>query len=985
MNNKTPNLIKIGHSGSVIRLQGKGSIDSSPSRMKVSLERTPLDISMFFREMMNNNSITNLESMFKKLSKRVLEFCSMNKASIFSTSNIIPQIKSLGTQFDRFFLEVNKYCNQLTSAKDEEEFSKINIAAMKATSIEFNSGWIEFVENFEKIHEHGLYSIAEYMTSLFQEIIHIINEITNNDRRNTVHRDALKKTGGSLIQIALSFSDGLKHLLSKKELIKGKPELQTKRINDIKGYLRFFNELSYTDFPKSGLLQSELSQHKAMFNSTVNTILNTIKFGFSFDDEMISLVSEISCFGDMFFRIVRELQLPITIYRKNDGKRQNEKKKTENRDIDKKDDDDPVVNTVLGKSVTALISEVSNIGGLLLRPQSKIYEKFDAFRDFVLDSIDKLKSLEIQISILMKKNENQSDAMNEIIADNAKREEEHAKTVKNLEKQNQDLKNVILSLEEKLEDERSTIKFKNHIIEELRSQIDSKQINEAVQKVGKRMSEIMTGCSNNTLLPKPDDLNYIENMNLFVLERRCTKCNEYEKITSNIRKQIKTVITMPNDISFLSLSETLINKYQEKESSLKNLEKEHANLKSDHSKIMESCYKLFHDFQKITMNEENVLPPKNSEEMAIELQNSFKKLNDHYMSLIQSTEEEFVHQYQQNMEEIVKPMLHVCKSRSEKFENPIAYLRVITSEYVGKFNSLEEENQKQTKLLKAVEKWMNIKSGFNTEGMRIDQALLLMMKTIDNTPNPLQEVVNQLTADHGFIFKELKGIVEHLDVLRNCPKIEAIGNDIKPFIPRLKEHVDSIYNDLHAKEFVISQMKSQIYISRSTLVQITKDFGKILHHTDSVSDLQLDPLILRLSLYCDEICGPNGNHYFFPVEELNIITQTARELFKSEISPQPRQYISKIVHHCVVGIRTSQAVSQLEGPIREIFEQFDLGFESFDPHSISFPSIREKFFVIHQLMNEIFNDALYSPIVEVISKLMSLTSLFLSTIVHLSN
>lgn len=956
--------------------------------------RTPTKFTSSVKNVIDYKTMSAFRGKLREALKLMTELTIKNRANIFEQTDIVEEGKKIETQFKSFFAEASKCHSQLSKITDPNESYKVNTATLKNTAFTFLHSWKNYNALLNLIDKNGNQSILDYVTVKLDKVDIIIREITSKYRRNSVHTEELKKTGGTLMSLIDNLRENLNILLVQPQVMSNQPSLMNVSINDLKSFVHVFNTASYNVFPKSGHMQVELAQFKNEFNSACNDIINGIKCGFSFKDDMKQIFDVASDFNEYLLEIIQTLNIPTSIthaarQRKLSDSNSEDSQTTFEKLMEFVGEIEPEENIVTCAKQDLFIDSIANRMNIQITKEVDVWTRLDLLQKEFFKKLDAVKVAEDNQNMLLQKIDAQSKHMKEIIKDNAAKENSHQAEQLRLNNLINKLNDDIAMLKSEKIGLENRIVHLETINAKLRSKKNDDNTNDMLDRIGNKMSLMMTAVDDpvqQTMLPDEEDTNRLEKMNLFVLEKRCSKCNAYEQMTRDVKKKLKAIVEIPKNAPLPRVIDSFIDDYKTLESNHKQLQEDYELLQNKLQLLLDANQRVL-DMIAEQLNELDIkYEAKTPEDMANAIYDAFTKLREHYENKLIQQAKEAEERHKGELEEIMKLLKEMMPGIEDDpllsaAEQAIARIRKLDE----KLRQVTYELNNANILLKHVEKWMNGKSNFVTDGLPIDHALEMMMKAIDEAPNPLQEVVDRLEAARTIYMIDLQeNYLRLARVLKQEPKDPKKLSE-NELIEQLQSFISQIENDSHAKEFIIEQQRAELASIQSDLAPIASKFKAFLEREDiNLENADNEKLIHFISYFCDEITTPGGNNLFIPVATVNKLTLNARKQMQSQLPPDPVSYLPYMMRKMIRDSMTVQATKELAPSIKTIFDHFDFNYDTFDPASVDFISVRDHLFNVHQVMNNVMNKKMSKGTVYVVQHLVSLASIFLSSVVSRS-
>lgn len=989
----------------------------------------------------------------KKVKDYVFAFAQFNHSSIIQDSKLLSETESVSDYFIPFQKYVNEYFHQLNDLKTPVQ--KIPIQNLKGATYSFLQKWKEFVRIIELIREKGYASMYTYISIKFRKIDFIINDIVSKQRRDSVHTETLEKRGGCLQSLLHNLKISIRELLLNVKISSLEPDRLDLYINDIKTFSRLYNEAHFQEFPKSGFMQIELSQFKTEVMSECSEIIEALRTSFNLNSDLDKIFHESNEITQSLQKIVNKINLPRTFYTViakeklelssyDDQNTQSNKTKG---DITKVESfvnqkivtpsivgpisasiNDPEKNIVVCAKLEAFIDSLED--KLLIEKdlEKNVWDRLDSIKNEFFERLSIADQRVKTFKSYQKEIENQGSEIASMMLESNEKSAQLSKTKREYEEQIELLKKKISDLENENQETLNKIEVKEKLIKKLRTDNDNKKAQETLNRIGQKMGSLMNNNEHNLEFRKNDEnIQNVDKMSVFVLERRCQKCREYEEMRKNIRKILEELIGLKE-------GETVIQAINRLRDEVLKLRDDNARLAEENEKTMNDIAELkkclvdvISEANKTMLNVPKSLDDKNVQEMCQITRDTFENLRKFHQEELKKLEEKLKGIHNKDLFEIsnkLNPLSQnskiLSKTRSDyNQENQIHNeeeednnnKELITSfikasnykdfilEQLKLANARMDETDKQLnfckELLFKVEKWMNVQSELSTDNVPIDQALEMLMDAIEHKPNPLEKVVNNLQNQLSLIDKNILLITTNVQQM-----LKKDGIDKNPDEMTLFERINYLQVELsividkynEASELVIEQTRI-ISECRSTFNIIGKKMFRLLMKDDSIfsqseeneneegekKELNMDELMLQCLTAVDDVSNPKAR-LLMPIVDLNNMTKDIRKNAKLPLSLDPLFYIPRLDEIMKQYHNALKVIEDLQPSLISIFNNFDFKAESIDPDSYQFSILRENIFHMQTILRQQKDGDAVNVINDVIQRFVSMSASFVSCI-----
>ena len=937
----------------------------------------------------------SLKEYIKKIKELLRDLTNKNKSEIFVSLNIIQQFDSIEKFITPLCNEMQKTSELINSITNPDEYRRVSLSTLKQMAFTFTQKWKEFTAMLEIINNEGIKSNADYIQIKFYKVESIITDITINHKRTCSKTSELEKAGGVMLSLIGKQKNSIQMLVTDRDLMKKEPKMQDNAIDDLKQFLHLYNERSFELFQYSGYMPCELGQYKSNFQTSINEIICGIKCGFSFDDDMKKITDACDDFNALFTQEINEIKLPNVVIREVERAKvpevvAREVKQTVSSQLDEfvgeynKNDDD----IVLCSKLDVFIDNISRELGTTIEANNNVWKRLDSLSTELINKVNNVNSLECEIFNLTERLKNQKNTMQDIIF-------EKEKSLASAENKIIELNNFIEEKNAQIEAQNDTIHknvqqitHQRQIIYELRSKLDKKYQNDFIDDLGNKMEKMMTELDfNNYMIPNEEDLGKKGKFDVFIMEKRCSRCNEYEKMSTEVKKKIREMMEIPKNAPLPRVIDTLIENYRDLETRYNSTCNENCCLKESKIILRDACTSIINQiYDKINENKADC-NNMNDSELAKELENAFEKLKAHHCEEIIEMEKKVIASQDEKLLKLLQAFRGIVPDdESDKNMRVIDLLLKKFEIMDQRFRGTEMKNYVNEKILNSVEKWMNKKTGFITDGLPHEHSIAMMMKAIDEAPNPLQEVVDKLSSQIKISRAEIEACYKQLSNERALDReINEKECDFTELVSCVHMLVEQVSDEEHAREFVISQLRQEIDHIVNVLRKRVQDIADVLCHEEiNTKDMELHSLIQNLELLIEEIIVPGGNKHFVSIIEVNKITFEGRQFIEQQLTPDPTQYLPIIMSKFIMQFKTLHAIKKLQYSLNLIFRKYDFSYDSFDPYLASFNDMKNDIFSLYQTMYDAFNNNEIEENAKfVIRHILALVSIFLSACVAL--
>lgn len=999
-------------------------------------------------EKIDRKVFSTIQAHLKKAQEYSFEITKHNHSAIIDDLDFLNQSKYLTHYFNPFQKEANEYLHQLGVLKTP--IQKIPVQDLKSCSFTFLQKWKEFLRIIDIIRESGYSSMYDYLSLKFRKIDFVISDIIAKNRRQSVHVETLEKRGGNLQALVRTLKSSVQQLLLMTDITSLDPTRLDLYINDIKTFMRLYNDVHFKEFPKSGYMMVELTQFKADVMSVCNDIIEGIRAAFNLSPQLDLIVLEANEVTSSLQDIINKLNLMSSFYRslpreKRDPSVITDQNADENSfDISKieefveTDIDSPLLSS-RGPASASICDPQRNIVmcskleeffddmDKKLKTDTKMLNKnvWDRLEMMKMTFFDKLTAADQHVKVyssFQDEIKRQGKEIIDLMNESHQKSEEMIQQKQNSEKEIENLKNKIVELESRNEETLEIVKKKDTLIKQIREDKANEKAKKAIVRIGQKMGSLMNGNEENLHFDQDESIQTVDKMSVFVLERRCSKCREYESMRKGILDILK-------DIIGLREGETILDAIKRLKDEVIDLREKNARLLKDNEKLLfdltalRTCLVELLGKINAEMLQDNVsLENKTIQELSEIAFNTFDHLKKHHRNEMNKLKESLTKKHNGELFEISNK-LKSLSSKSQVACDLKHCLRVELEKQNGQKDQETGDPQKSIKnsanykdfileqismasirmddteadlkfakdLLFHVEKWMNDQCEMGTEHMPIDEALNLMMKTIENKPNPLEPIVNRLENDIYLLAKGLttitrniQTIMQRVDIDKNPDEMELFEmlNYVQFEITEIINHINKNSDKIRVQEEIINQCRSAFNIIGKKMFHLLQKDDSIFRPNDNKDNsVSMDEIILQCLTAVEDVANPKSR-FFISIADLNQLTKDIRSNADLPSSLDPVFYLPLLDDKMKHINQTFKVMKMLQQSLMSIFTNFDFKIESFDADSVQLSMLRENIFHMQNVLTNLTDGESVKDVNDVIQRFVSLSALFVHSIVN---
>ena len=965
------------------------------------------------------NEIIKIKVNLQKIQDLVHNFAQSNLSSIIYESKFVKEIDSIVKQFKFFQRITYEFFHQLYDLNTPKPL--IETTNLRNVIASFLDGLKNFNNIIKYIKEDGLASLFNYISIKIQKIDNIITEITTKNRKGSVHVEALEDKGGSLCVLIYNIRESIQDLLLDTDVQAMDSSIIDMYINNIKGFLRLYNDAHYKEFPKSGFMQSELAQFKNDVMATCNDVIEALRAAFTLHPDLDQIKTDLDEIVSSIQNIIDIIDLPevlsetyTEIIKK--PKSKDDKKITRiysgdltkvrdfinsgnNRDASTIDPERSIV------ACTKLEIFIDNLEKIMkIKPPVKENKNPNCNNISIWDRLDNITNQFLQKMNLIDRRvdiyhhyqmemENQGKELSEMLENSHEKNRQFDKMKHELSGQINFLNQKIQQLEKENEDNKKEIEKKEAIISQLRRYRENDISATTLNQFGKKMSDLLVKelDSNIEKNMMDNDVTNVDKCNVFVLEKRCPKCIQYE----NMRKNIITILKEANDDDT-----TIIDSIEKLKNEIIALRSENIRLKNENSQYMIDIQNLrrtiINTIRKIEKGLSKPLSSFDNTTTVVDLcnntVNAFDELQVHHQDELKKLEANLNAKYNSELFEISNQMNQLCNENPTISNSPtsinkspvklVNYKKLI-QEKIRRTAVRIRETETEVKLAKdmllTIEKWMLEKAEIEFDHTPIYQSLTMLMDIIDKKPNPLEPIVNRLENQLCLMTRRVTQIapvifrmtsqtgVYHLEKMELFEVLNAIHMESN----KLEEIFDG-------NRKTINEQKQLIDDCSHVLVKIGKKMSHLLMQEEAnIESMKPDELMLHCLTTVEDVSNPKSR-LFISIADVNRMTRKIRKNARIPVSQDPEFYLPQLDGKIQKFRKTVNLIQNLQPMLINIFKNFDFKMESVDPESQPFINLREQIFQMHNSLIRTKEDEVLVTVMDVVQRFVTLCALFLS-------
>lgn len=837
----------------------------------------------------------DIEKMIE-LSQSLLRY---NHSQLANQAHLQENLSKLQELFLPFLRDAIAFFTSPNSLNEEDK-TFITSASVRSSSFSFLQQWKAVISIIDSLNESGISSLFDYVNEQFKIIFRGIETVASKPEKHTILSEIINK-GCSILNTSLS---NLQNLI--KELFENFTDPTSESVSyyftEVKQFLSLYNESFYNVFPKAGLLPQELASLKSETLSASNDIMSSLRALFSFWPDLKDMIRYEEEIQKLLNSAICQMKLPPSLSR---IIAPNPKKKpTQEKEMEKK----------LKPEFTKVELFISNILKAIDKPpldhKLDLWKRLKTTENIIIDTIQDLNDT-------LGKIRGQTHNIQTLLveADSRKKELERFRA------HNDQLFHSNRELQTKLEEVTKISEKRRLKIESLQNKTENLKERRTIEKVSTRLNEMMQNIDPSVQKLEYDIINKdkendsdddedennltsLEKMNIFVLEKKCNKCHNYEQQRKEIIKLLSPLITVGQGESLVSAIQSLIKRQEKLEMENSQVKTAFEEKKAELDKVEEAT-KLLLEKSGIEQSHQLMTKGQGPNSNSNTLLESFRNIEDQYKSDIDSVKTEMNDSHARQLSKIVGMIDNVIsddddernynrksqrsnsieKARQEKnkslfnisgklynsendeneFNSPTSKNRHKSGNDENEFNSEDDEDEfknivmkkvkkaaskietmqmtidKDNELMEKVKNWMKSHvEGINVDEMDFAESISTLMAAIDSQGNPLQSKVDRLEKDLKKVTNQCRKYVEKLNKMKYVEPVDTSKLNALQLITVAERESIKINKKLESVEVKVDSHNYEVESTRDSMQTLAERLRHLLQLDDQISFNDMD-------------------------------------------------------------------------------------------------------------------------------------------------
>jgi hypothetical protein len=518
--------------------------------------------------------------------------------------------------------------------------------------------------------------------------------------------------------------------------------------------------------------------------------------------------------------------------------------------------------------------------------------------------------------------------------------------------------------------------------QQLEAILSAKRIH-AIEQVGRVMGDLLMPVE--TFVAQSDPaIEKVEKINVFVLERRCDKCREYEEEARIIRRRLKAFMEVRNGESLSSLFEALAENHRRAQADIAKKEAR-AEIARD---ALEKRKDVIAAANAALARFGITIAGDTPEDIAVSVIDALSALLNGHAKDLEQQQAELGEKHTQELQALLKSVGEIMPELAEGVNDsqPKAGIKLLAKIMGERVTEMKEIADRRDELLGRVQQWLRQQAVEMTdeelENLDYEEAIPLLLLSLDKTPNPLIPKINAIEAQIAQIETEFREFLEqakrngflNADLDIEAMEIYELMNVNRSFQAQVIEQLQSGKRQLDMQAYDMEQ-------TRQSLQTIGKRMRRLLRR-DAV-DLDgkdTGDLLMHINAFLEELTSGGTSGLFMSIADINDVTKNVRKTLNAMNANDPHSYLPDIMRAFEENASTLDSTHRFANPLESIFKSFDFQHASFNPECERFKFLREKIFQMHLLLGSDGTLIHDKKLTDVLKKMISLSSALVSYI-----
>ena len=488
-------------------------------------------------KIVDEESMNILDKQYQEIKEKTQNIMKTNHSLIWSEMHITEIFNKFDGLFKAFIRDSTSFYQSIKKIEDSGESNRIaNNATLKATTYSLLNSWKEICGVYEMIQRDGINSLIDYIQTKFNIVSEIIRQIVTRDSRN-VHKEKLELCGSNLKGIIANLSKSVTLLLSERDLMHEKEYLIDGSINDIKSFIKIYNEAHYHQFTMSSFMQSQLVQFRANVLTACNDIIVSIKAAFSFDDSINEIIDIIENMTSTFNEVITLADMPPSFVRSSRTTIISRSVTPLSSPIKRKDPIAEVKEFTSGfkengssgiSKLECFISDVAAEFELKVDKSKDVWDQLNDIKSQLSDVVKRSKELNSEHELFVQKMRNQSKTVTWLMREKDKKEIEYESMKNEILERNVDLEERNEELTRQINEALTIAQRRETQLFQIRENDEGKKLKKCLMRVAERLESVVDKSEVEFSFADDDLITRVDKLTSSISLKKCSKCRERE-------------------------------------------------------------------------------------------------------------------------------------------------------------------------------------------------------------------------------------------------------------------------------------------------------------------------------------------------------------------------------------------------------------------------------------------------------------------------
>jgi hypothetical protein len=468
-------------------------------------------------------------------------------------------------------------------------------------------------------------------------------------------------------------------------------------------------------------------------------------------------------------------------------------------------------------------------------------------------------------------------------------------------------------------------------------------------------------------------IQYVNALSVYVVEKKCTKCERYCEREQKVRAVLSTVIVPEDEEDLLVFCERVKPAFDElkKQSGDRLLEinrlKGYIRHLEDVDHEILNAFGADHDFDDIGDHLRNTW------------HHHAKKI-EQQMADLKQAKTAALDEFSQSLLTKIVPLLKDSDfSTTDRADCTIEAANRLLAQYSEAVDELSTAKNACMQTVERIPRFLELAS---PQTSNLYSAVLSLLDTLENIQNPLAPVLGEIEGKYRLTINSIHILGNRLRGVVSC---DIEGTTAMLSAQELTSHTLQVLDAIHDKfkdtEKHTVAMQNQIDQMRKEIESLDLKMHKFLNQEDiNLREIPLKDLLQRTKRFCDQITHLSASREFMPVHDVNSMFSAVFPIVPISSTSDPRRYIPEICAGMLSLHNSVMALKPFSVNLGEMWTIVDTKSDASNPNSASYNSIRQKTYDLHQCLKRISPTKVNSLVFGVMQKFTTLLSTFFAAI-----